>query len=59
MSVNFVCQVVAETFQTYLSDLVVDDTIGHLSLGRSFALEMGSSIPSTDQRLGEQFCVMS
>jgi len=27
-------------------------TFGHISLGRSFALEMGSVIPSTDQRLG-------
>ncbi|KAK8168122.1 hypothetical protein BKA80DRAFT_300117 [Phyllosticta citrichinensis] len=38
--------------QTYLSDYDDDGAYGHVSLGRSFALEMGSVIPSTDQRLG-------
>ena len=37
--------------QTYLSDYVDDGAYGHISLGRSFAMEMGSVIPSTDQRL--------
>ncbi|KAI9808250.1 MAG: hypothetical protein M1825_004707 [Sarcosagium campestre] len=38
--------------QTYLSDYDDEGAYGHLALGRSFALEMGSSIPLTDQRLG-------
>ncbi|KKY13877.1 putative phosphatidylinositol 3-kinase 3 [Diplodia seriata] len=38
--------------QTYLSEYDDDGAYGHVSLGRSFALEMGSVIPSTDQRLG-------
>ncbi|KAF2134137.1 hypothetical protein P153DRAFT_363122 [Dothidotthia symphoricarpi CBS 119687] len=38
--------------QTYLSEFDDDSSYGHVSLGRSFALEMGSVIPSTDQRLG-------
>jgi phosphatidylinositol 4-kinase len=38
--------------QTYLSEYNDDGAYGHISLGRSFALEMGSIIPSTDQRLG-------
>lgn len=37
--------------QTYLSEYIDDGTFGHLSLGRSFALDMGCTIPSTDQRL--------
>lgn len=37
--------------QTYLSEYDDDGAYGHVSLGRSFALEMGSVIPSTDQRL--------
>ncbi|TLD12636.1 uncharacterized protein PgNI_02942 [Pyricularia grisea] len=37
--------------QTYLSDFDDDGAYGHVSLGRSFALELGSCIPSTDQRL--------
>lgn len=37
--------------QTYLSDYGDDETFGHMSLGRSFASEMGAFIPSTDQRL--------
>jgi phosphatidylinositol 4-kinase len=39
-------------FQTYLSEYDDDGVYGHISLGRSFALEMGSVVPSTDQRLG-------
>jgi phosphatidylinositol 4-kinase len=38
--------------QTYLSEYEDDGAYGHISLGRSFALEMGSVIPSTDLRLG-------
>ena len=38
--------------QTYLSEFDDETFYGHVSLGRSFALEMGSVIPSTDQRLG-------
>jgi len=37
--------------QTYLSEFDDTGAYGHVSLGRSFALEMGSLIPSTDQRL--------
>jgi phosphatidylinositol 4-kinase len=37
--------------QTYLSDYDDDGAYGHISLGRSFALEVGATIPSTDQRL--------
>ena len=38
--------------QTYLSEYDDDGAYGHVSLGRSFALEMGSAIPLSDQRLG-------
>ena len=38
--------------QTYLSEYDDDGAYGHVSLGRSFAVEMGSVIPSTDQKLG-------
>jgi phosphatidylinositol 4-kinase A len=38
--------------QTYLSEYDDTGTYGHVSLGRSFALEMGSLIPPMDQRLG-------
>ncbi len=38
--------------QTYLSEYDDNGAYGHVSLGRSFAMEMGSHIPSTDQRLG-------
>ncbi|KAK5096611.1 phosphatidylinositol-4- kinase [Lithohypha guttulata] len=37
--------------QTYLSEYDDTGAYGHVSLGRSFAIEMGSLIPSTDQRL--------
>ncbi|CAJ2501429.1 Uu.00g042820.m01.CDS01 [Anthostomella pinea] len=37
--------------QTYLSEFDDEGAYGHMSLGRSFAMEMGSIIPSTDQRL--------
>lgn len=38
--------------QTYLSEFEDDGRFGHISLGRSFALEMGGVIPKSDQRLG-------
>ncbi|KAL2010126.1 hypothetical protein VTN00DRAFT_5933 [Thermoascus crustaceus] len=38
--------------QTYLSEYEDDGAYGHVSMGRSFALEMGSLIPQSDQRLG-------
>lgn len=37
--------------QTYLSEFDDEGAYGHISLGRSFALELGSVIPSTDPRL--------
>lgn len=37
--------------QTYLSEYDNEGAYGHMSLGRSFAVEIGSAIPSTDQRL--------
>ncbi|RDA90048.1 hypothetical protein CP533_4937 [Ophiocordyceps camponoti-saundersi (nom. inval.)] len=37
--------------QTYLSEFDDDGAYGHISLGRSFALELGSMMPSTDSRL--------
>ena len=37
--------------QAYLEDYADDGAYGHIGLGRSFAVEMGSHIPSTDQRL--------
>lgn len=38
--------------QTYLSEYDDDGAYGHISLGRSFASEMGGMIPMTDQKLG-------
>lgn len=38
--------------QTYLSEYDNNGVYGHISLGRSFALDMGSVIPSSDQKLG-------
>ncbi|KAK6613897.1 phosphatidylinositol 3 [Botrytis cinerea] len=37
--------------QTYLSEYDDEGAYGHISLGRSFASEMGTVIPSMDQRL--------
>ncbi|KAK4245632.1 hypothetical protein C7999DRAFT_42852 [Corynascus novoguineensis] len=37
--------------QTYLSEFDEECGFGHMSLGRSFAVEIGSTIPSSDQRL--------
>jgi phosphatidylinositol 4-kinase len=38
--------------QTYLSEFEDEGSLGHVSLGRTFALEMGGTLPSTDRRLG-------
>jgi phosphatidylinositol 4-kinase len=38
--------------QSYLSEYDDDGAYGHISLGRSFASEMGGMIPRTDQKLG-------
>ncbi|KAF9884109.1 phosphatidylinositol-4- kinase [Aspergillus nanangensis] len=38
--------------QTYLSVSESDTEFGQISMGRSFALDMGSLIPRSDQRLG-------
>ena len=37
--------------QAYLEDYEDDGAYGHIGLGRSFAVEMGSLIPGTDQKL--------
>ena len=38
--------------QTYLAEYDDEGTYGHVSLGRSFALDIGSMIPATEQKLG-------
>ena len=38
--------------QTYLAEYDDDGAYGHVALGRSFAIEMGSTIPTADHRLG-------
>ncbi|KAI9053459.1 hypothetical protein LZ554_002417 [Drepanopeziza brunnea f. sp. 'monogermtubi'] len=50
--INIAPQDVKGLFQTYLSEYDDEGAYGHVSLGRSFATEMGSLIPGTDQRLG-------
>ena len=52
MVINIAPLDVKGLLQTYLSEYDDDGAYGHISLGRSFALEMGSSIPTADQRLG-------
>ncbi|KAK3047196.1 Phosphatidylinositol 4-kinase stt4 [Extremus antarcticus] len=42
---------VKSLLQAYLEDYEDDGAYGHIALGRSFAVEMGAMIPSTDQRL--------
>lgn len=49
---NFAPLDVKGLLQTYLSEFEDDGAYGHISMGRSFALEMGSLIPQSDQRLG-------
>jgi phosphatidylinositol 4-kinase len=39
--------------QTYLSVSEVNTEFGHVSMGRSFALDMGALVPNSDQRLGK------
>ncbi|KFA64117.1 hypothetical protein S40285_00875 [Stachybotrys chlorohalonatus IBT 40285] len=50
-AINLAPMDVKGLLQTYLSEFNDDGTYGHISLGRSVALELGSLIPSTDQRL--------
>jgi phosphatidylinositol 4-kinase len=50
--INIAPQDVKGLLQTYLSEYNDDGAYGHISLGRSFAAEMGGVIPVTDQRLG-------
>ncbi|KAI9718337.1 MAG: phosphatidylinositol-4- kinase [Chrysothrix sp. TS-e1954] len=38
--------------QTYLLDYGDEETSGHMALGRSLALELGSKVPQNDERLG-------
>ena len=51
-SINVAPLDVKGLLQTYLSEYEDEGGYGHISLGRSFALEMGSVIPASDQRLG-------
>jgi phosphatidylinositol 4-kinase A len=50
-AINIAPSDVKGLLQTYLSEFDDDGAYGHISLGRSFALELGSIIPMTDQRL--------
>lgn len=51
IAINIAPADVKGLLQTYLSDFDDDSSHGHMSLGRSFAVEVGSMIPCTDQRL--------
>ncbi|KAI0538277.1 phosphatidylinositol 3 [Xylaria digitata] len=51
LAINLAPTDVKGLLQTYLSEFDDEGTYGHMSLGRSFAVEMGSAIPATDQRL--------
>ncbi|KAI1107915.1 hypothetical protein F4804DRAFT_296325 [Jackrogersella minutella] len=51
LAVNLAPSDVKGLLQTYLSEFEDEGAYGYMSLGRSFAVEMGSSIPATDQRL--------
>ncbi|KAI1382356.1 hypothetical protein F4677DRAFT_401744 [Hypoxylon crocopeplum] len=51
LAINLAPSDVKGLLQTYLSEFDDEGAYGHMSLGRSFAVEMGSSIPATDQRL--------
>ncbi|KAI1383366.1 uncharacterized protein F4822DRAFT_420364 [Hypoxylon trugodes] len=51
LAINLAPSDVKGLLQTYLSEFEDEGAYGHMSLGRSFAVEMGSSIPATDQRL--------
>jgi phosphatidylinositol 4-kinase A len=50
-AINLAPSDVKGLLQTYLSEFDDEGAYGHISLGRSFALELGSLIPTTDQRL--------
>tara|TARA_R110002060_G_scaffold52569_8_gene63381 strand:+ start:72 stop:1178 length:1107 start_codon:yes stop_codon:yes gene_type:complete len=50
--INIAPQDVKGLLQTYLSEYDDEGAYGHVSLGRSFATEMGGVIPGSDQRLG-------
>ncbi|KAI1414806.1 hypothetical protein F5Y13DRAFT_197338 [Hypoxylon sp. FL1857] len=51
LAINLASSDVKGLLQTYLSEFEDEGAYGHMSLGRSLAVEMGSSIPATDQRL--------
>ncbi|KAI0486319.1 phosphatidylinositol 3 [Xylaria cf. heliscus] len=51
LAINLAPTDVKGLLQTYLSEFDDEGAYGHMSLGRSFASEMGSAIPATDQRL--------
>ncbi|KAI0404885.1 phosphatidylinositol 3 [Xylaria palmicola] len=51
LAINLAPTDVKGLLQTYLSEFTDEGAYGHMSLGRSFAVEMGSAIPATDQRL--------
>ncbi|KAI1143343.1 hypothetical protein F5Y05DRAFT_368313 [Hypoxylon sp. FL0543] len=51
LAINLASSDVKGLLQTYLSEFDDEGAYGHMSLGRSFAVEMGSCIPATDQRL--------
>lgn len=51
LAINLAPTDVKGLLQTYLSEFDDEGAYGHMSLGRSFAVEMGSAIPATDQRL--------
>ncbi|KAI0450623.1 phosphatidylinositol 3 [Xylaria acuta] len=51
LAINLAPADVKGLLQTYLSEFDDEGAYGHMSLGRSFAAEMGSAIPATDQRL--------
>ncbi|KAL7629182.1 phosphatidylinositol-4- kinase [Parahypoxylon ruwenzoriense] len=51
LAINLAPADVKGLLQTYLSEFEDEGAYGYMSLGRSFAVEMGSSIPATDQRL--------
>lgn len=50
-AINLAPQDVKGLLQTYLSEWFDEGAYGHTSYGRSFALELGSLIPTTDHRL--------
>ncbi|KHN95370.1 phosphatidylinositol 3-kinase 3 [Metarhizium album ARSEF 1941] len=50
-AINLAPMDVKGLLQTYLSEFDNEGAYGRISLGRSFALELGSTIPSSDNRL--------